>query len=198
MGKRDKRIDTYIAKAAPFARPIMTTLRDLVHESCPDVVETIKWSRPAFDYGGSLCGMAAFKAHMTFSFWLQAEMKAQGTDAALLERLDRMESIDDLPTKRKIVSCIKQAMALNDAGLKLARPVATVTKPVVVPPELETALSKHRAARAAFDAMSPSHRREYCEWIADAKREATKVTRVEKTIAQLSEGKALNWKYETK
>lgn len=197
MGKRDKRVDTYIAKAAPFARPIMSTLRDIVHDACPDVTESMKWSRPAFEYSGMLCGMVAFKAHMTFGFWLQAELLKQGADAETLTRLDRMESADDLPTKRKIVASIKQAMALNEAGHKLTRVVAKTPKAVVIPPELEAALASHRAARAAFDAMRPSHQREYCEWVADAKREATKATRVEKAIAQLTEGKSLNWKYES-
>ena len=196
MGKRDKRIDAYIAKAAPFARPILESLRETMHDVCPDVVETIKWSRPAFDYVGSLCGMAAFKEHMTFGFWLNAELKAQGADSGVLEALGRMESMKDLPSKRKIATVVKQAMALNEAGHKLSRPVGNKAKPVVIPPELSAALAKHKGARTFFESLPPGQQREYCDWIAGAKRDETKQARLAKGIDQLSEGKTLNWKYD--
>ena len=198
MGQRDKRIDAYIAKAGAFAQPMMSALREMVHETCPDVVETVKWSRPGFDYNGLLCGMDAFKAHMSFRFWLHAELVKHATDAKTLDQLNRMESVTDLPSRSKIVTCIKHAMALNDAGVKLTRRVSKVPKAVVVPEELAAALAKKPKAQKAFDAMSPSCRREYSEWVAGAKRDETKATRVEKAIAQVLEGKSLNWKYERK
>lgn len=196
MGSRDKRIDAQIKTSAAFAQPIMEALREMVHVACPDVEETMKWSRPHFDYKGPFCGMAAFKAHMTFGFWKADLMKAHGADAKVLAKLDRMESIKDLPSKRAVMEVLKIAVAVNDAGLKTARTVSATPKPVVIPPELEIALSKSKKIRAAFDAFSPSQRREYCDWVADAKREETKLARVEKAIAQIKEGKHLNWKYE--
>lgn len=197
MGTRDKRVDAYIAHAAPFAQPILSALREYVHAACPDAEETMKWSRPAFDYQGSMCGLSAFKAHLSFGFWLAAEIKKDAALAPVIDQLDRLTSLAEVPAKREVVACIKRAMALNEAGVKLTRAVST-PKPVVVPGELAAAFKKNVAARKAFDAMSPSHRREYCEWIADAKRDETKATRVEKTIAQLRDGKALNWQYDTR
>lgn len=198
MGSRDKRIDAQIKTSAAFAQPIMTALREMVHEACPDVEETMKWSRPHFDYKGPFCGMAAFKAHMTFGFWKSAIMKEQGADATVMDKLDRMESIKDMPSKRAIMAVLKVAIAVNDEGLKSAPKKSAAPKPIVIPPELDAALSMSKKVRAAFDAFSPSQRREYCDWVAGAKRDETKLARVEKAIAQIKEGKHLNWKYETR
>ncbi len=198
MGQHDVRVDRYIASAAPFAIPILTKLRALIHAACPDVEETMKWSRPAFDYQGMMCGMSAFKAHLSLGFWLQTAMVEGGANADVLKRLDHLSNERELPSDRAIKDVIKRAMALNAAGVKLSRAAPVTPKPVVVPAELASALKVHAAARRIFDAMSPSHRREYCEWIAEAKREETKHSRVEKAIAQLSESKSLNWKYETR
>jgi uncharacterized protein YdeI (YjbR/CyaY-like superfamily) len=198
VGHRDPRIDTYIAKAAPFAQPILATLRDILHAACPDVEETIKWSRPAFDYHGPMCVMSAFKAHLSLGFWKSAMLPDEGAVRDTLRQLDRVDAGADLPAKQAIVKCVVLAMALNDAGVKPVRAARATTASLAVPPDLEAALAKHATARAAFHGMSPSHQREYCEWIADAKREVTRVTRVEKTIAQLSEGRSLNWKYDSR
>ncbi len=198
MGSRDKRIDAYIAKSGAFARPMMIVLRDIVHATCPEVVETIKWSRPAFDSNGIMCGMDGFKAHMAFRFWLRAELVTQGADAKTIDQLERMESIKDLPPKSKVAACIKRAMKLNAAGVKLSRPVSKAPKAVSVPAALAAALAKKPKAKKAFDAMSLSGQREYAEWVSGAKREETKVSRIEKTVAQVLEGKALNWRYERK
>lgn len=197
MGSRDPRIDSYIKNAAPFAKPILEQLREIVHEACPDCVENIKWSRPCFDYKGPMAGMAAFKAHMTFGFWMNGIMRDQGADAATITKLDRMESIKDLPAKKSIVSCIKRAMAMNDAGIKMLRERTANPKPVVIPPALKAALAQDKAAREAFDGFSPSARREYCEWIADAKREETRDARLAKLLEQVKEGKQMHWKYQT-
>ena len=63
MPKTDPRVNAYIAKAQPFAKPILIRFRKAVHAGCPDVTETMKWSFPHFDYKGVLCSTAAFKAH---------------------------------------------------------------------------------------------------------------------------------------
>jgi uncharacterized protein YdeI (YjbR/CyaY-like superfamily) len=196
MGTRDPRIDAYITKAAPFAQPILTHLREVVHAACPDVEETMKWSFPHFMYNGMLCGMAAFKQHCNFGFWKGALVLADEA-AGVKEQFDCITSVKGLPSKKALTSYIRKAMQLNDDGISVpkAKPRGA-SRPVVVPPELAEALARHAEAAAAFESMSPSQRREYAEWIAGAKRAETKQTRVEKTIAQLSEGKALNWKYE--
>lgn len=198
MSSRDPRIDAYIAKSAPFAQPILEYIREVVHEACPDVVETIKWGFPHFDYKGMMCGVASFKAHCSLGFWLGRQVLGDEMSDEAMGQFGRLTSVKDLPNKTTLKKYIKKAMALNDAGVKLSRPAAkkgAAPKPVVVPPELAAALARHEGAKAVFDAFSPSHKREYCEWIAEAKRDETKAKRVEQAIEMLAEGKARNWKY---
>ena len=198
MVRRDPRIDAYIAKSAPFAQPILEHLRAVVHAACPEVQETMKWSFPHFDYRGMMCSMASFKAHCAFGFWKSALiLDGVGSDEAM-GQFGRITHIKELPTRTTIVGYVRKAMQLNDAGITVARaPRSTKAQPVIVPPELAAALATATRARAAFDALSPSHRREYCEWIAEAKREETKARRVAKALTQLREGLSLNVKYES-
>ncbi|HEV8480181.1 MAG TPA: YdeI/OmpD-associated family protein [Candidatus Eisenbacteria bacterium] len=197
MGTRDRRVDAYIAKAAPFSRPILTHLRDVVHETCPDVEETIKWSTPTFMYRGMMAGMAAFKEHATFGFWKGSlivddkNAKAQSG----MGQFGRITKLSDLPSKRVLTGYIKKAMELNEAGAKVVREPKRDKKPVTMPKQLSAALAKDKKAKVAFEAMSPSHRKEYMEWIGEAKRDETRATRLQKTMAQLKEQKPLHWKY---
>jgi len=199
MGTRDARIDAYIGNAAGFARPILTHLREVVYAACPEVQETMKWSMPHFDYKGIFCGMAAFKAHCTFGFWKGSLIEGVGGDKAreAMGQLGRIAHLEDLPPDAVLERYIREAMRLNDAGVKAARkPKKASTKDVTVPPELSSALERNPRAQAAFDAFSPSHRREYAEWVAEAKGEATRERRVATAIEWLMEGKSRNWKYE--
>jgi len=197
MGTRDRRIDAYIAKAAPFSRPILTHLRDVLHETCPDVEETIKWSAPTFMYRGMMAGMAAFKEHAMFGFWKGSlivddkNAKAQSG----MGQFGRITKLSDLPSKKVLTGYIKKAMELNEAGAKVVREPKRDKKPITMPKALSSALAKDKKAKLAFEAMSPSHRKEYMEWIGEAKRDETRATRLQKTIAQLKEKKSLNWKY---
>src|SRR5688500_8966612 len=111
MGKKAPRVDAYIARSPQFARPILKRLRALVHQGRPDVIETIKWSVPAFDYQGPLCGMAAFKSHCIFGFWKAALLKG-GTAAN--QRM-RLESVEDVPSDRALITLIRQAARLNES-----------------------------------------------------------------------------------
>lgn len=144
-----------------------------------------------------MCSTASFKAHCTLNFWLGHQLLGDDMKDEAMGQFGRITSIKELPSTPTLKKYITQAMALNDAGVKLSRPTATkgTAKPVVVPPELAAALADHEGATAAFEAFSSSHRREYCEWIAEAKRDETKAKRVEQAIEMLAEGKARNWKY---
>lgn len=198
MRTRDPRIDAYIAQSAPFAQPILERLRDIVHAACPDTEETMKWSFPHFMYKGMLCGMASFKAHCTFGFWKGSLIVGDSKSDEAMGQFGCLTSLKDLPSKKVMMQYIKLAMKLNDDGIAVKKPTrSAMPRPVVIPPELEVELKKkkHMKLADAFDALSPSQRREYAEWIAEAKRPATKAARVAKTLAQVSEGKALNWKY---
>ena len=196
MTTRDPRIDAYIAKAQPFAQPILAHLREVIHAACPDVRETIKWSMPAFDYKGPYAGMAAFTAHCTFTLWKGSLIEGIPNAAGAMGQFGRITSVQDLPSDRALIRMLQAAAKLNDDGVKVAREKTTIRGPVTVPPFMAAALKKAPKARAAFDAFSPSHRREYVEWITEAKTEATRDRRLATAIEWLREGKSRNWKYE--
>jgi len=196
MGKKDPRVDAYIAKAADFARPILEEIRARVHAACPDVEETVKWSVPAFGYKGPLCGMAAFKKHCIFGFWksplVLGESRPGDNPMGFREKLT---SLEDLPSKSEFRANVKKAMALNDHGIKLPHAARAPKAAIAVPGYFAAAVKKNKKAQATFDTFSPSHRREYLEWITEAKTEATRNRRVAQAIEWMAEGKPRNWKY---
>jgi len=192
-----KEIDAYIAKAQPFARPILERIRRAVHTACPDVTETIKWSMPAFEYKGPLVGMAAFKAHCALAFWKASLMKTiprdRGVDA--MGEFGRLESLDDTPTQAQLVKMVKEAAALNDAGVKVKREPKAAKKPLEAPSYMLAAIKKNKKAHATFASFSPSAQREYIAWVTEAKTDATRDKRLETAVQWISEGKIRNWKY---
>ena len=202
MKNTDPRIDAYVANAEGFARPILRHLRKLVHEACPDVEETLKWSTPAFVYRGKImAGMAAFKGHCTFGFWHQGMSAVLGPDgdkeATAMGSFGRVTSLDDLPSDRALARYIRKAAELNESDAPARpRPARRPAAPLAVPEDLAAGLKKNRAAAASFEKFSPSHRKEYIEWITEAKRDETRQKRLATTLEWLAEGKTRNWKYE--
>jgi uncharacterized protein YdeI (YjbR/CyaY-like superfamily) len=197
MGTRDPRVDAYIARSADFAKPILSHIRDVVHAACPTVEETLKWSVPAFMYKGNLCGMAAFKHHCMFGFWKGSLIvdKKTGRDAGVGMGRLRITSLAELPSDRTLIDYVRQAMKLNDEGVKATRAAAKPKKPLSVPASLKKALGSNEQAMKTFHDFSPSHQREYIEWITDAKTDATRERRLSKAIEMIAEGKPRNWKY---
>jgi uncharacterized protein YdeI (YjbR/CyaY-like superfamily) len=206
MGKTDKRIDAYIKNAQPFAQPILTRLRELIHKANPDVEETIKWGMPSFDYKGPFCSFAAFKNHAVFGFWkyqlindpkgFLQERSASGGDA--MGNLGRIENLDEMPPDKVIIDFIKQAKKLNDDNVKLPARVPKEKAEIKLPDYFNAALKKNKAAKATFEAFSPTNKREYLEWITEAKTEPTREKRLDQAIEWMAEGKQRNWKYQKK
>lgn len=196
--QRDRRIDAYIARQADFARPILEHLRESVHSACPECEETLKWSSPTFMYKGQiLCSMAAFKAHATFGFWKGSLVVGDaGEQKSAMGQFGRLASIGDLPSDEILSQLIRKAMALTDAGAKTERPVKHPKPAIETPADLEAALDSNPVARATFDAFPPSCRRDYLEWIVEAKREETRAKRLAQAVEWMAEGKRRNWKYE--
>ncbi|HJQ98332.1 MAG TPA: YdeI/OmpD-associated family protein [Candidatus Polarisedimenticolaceae bacterium] len=197
MARKDPRIDTYIKNAAPFAKPILVRVRKIVHGACPDVVETLKWSNPAFEHHGLLAGFAVFKAHCTFGFWKDALLRSrEGAKAVqVLDALGKMTSIDDFPSDTAVAKLVRAAAEMNEKGIKVDKPKAAPKPPVEVPADLAAALGKNKKAKATFDDFSPSNRREYVEWIVEAKQDATRQRRLAQAIEWMAEGKVRMWKY---
>jgi len=199
MGTRDPRVDAYIARQRDFAKPVLAHIRDLVHALSPEVQEEIKWGAPFFMYAGApMCQMAAFKEHAALGFWKAALIDGippnanNGGESA--GNFGRLKTVKDVPSRKVLAPLIKAAMQLNEEGI--AVPKKKVAKPeTAVPAELTAALAKNRKAKAAFEAFPPSHRREYVEWIAEAKREETRAKRVAQAVEWMAEGKSRNWKY---
>jgi uncharacterized protein YdeI (YjbR/CyaY-like superfamily) len=201
------KVDAYVARAQPFAQPIMEHLRQLVHKACPEVEETIKWSRPFFEYRGAiLCNMSAFKEHCSFGFWGE-EMSAVLRGAKVLREdgmgsLGRITSLKDLPSDKQMLGWLRQAVEFVDSSqytspIAARRRVVKAPKPVLeTPAEFTAAFRRNKKAAAVFAAFSPSCKREYLEWIAEAKRAETRDKRIATAMEWIAEGKQRNWKYQ--
>jgi uncharacterized protein YdeI (YjbR/CyaY-like superfamily) len=203
MEQYDSRVDAYIERSAPFARPILTHLRQLVHSVSPLLNETMKWGFPFFDYHGSVCQMAAFKEHIGFGFWQQSKLNDIGkfikAEDGTAGSFGKITSLNDLPPDEILVDFIKQAMLLNEpANKKPAVKKETAPKaPIEMPADFAGRLANNPKAQAAYEKFSPSGKREYLEWIADAKSDATRQKRLDTAIVWIAEGKSRHWKYKT-
>ena len=198
MPNKDPRVDAYIEKSADFAKPILTHLRKLVHKASPKVSETVKWSMPAFEYKGLVCGLASFKNHCTFGFWKQSllEQGAFSTEKTAMGSFGRITSKKDLPPDDVIMKLVQQAVELNENGVKVEKKKPVSKKELVVPDYLAGALKKNKAAQKTFESFPYSAQKEYVEWVTEAKTDATREKRLATTIEWLAEGKRRNWKYE--
>ncbi len=206
---RRAEVDAYIEKAAPFAQPIMKKIRAAHRKASKDLVETIKWGVPHFDYKGIVSGTAAFKKHVSFGFW---KSKLMSDPKGLFKEDPRasmchmkFESVDDVPDEKVLVAYIKEAMALNEADQVASQSEArakkkkkAAAKALAVPPDLMAELKKpaNQKARTTFENFPPSKKKDYVDWLTEAKREETRSKRLATTIEWLNEGKARHWKYE--
>ena len=201
MGQKDKRIDAYIGKSEDFAKPILRYIRAAVHKGCPDVEETMKWSFPHFDYKGIICSMAAFKAHCVLGFWKAPLMKdphkvmnETGAGEAM-GHFGRITSLKDLPKESILVSYVREAARLNEEGVKVKKKPKPFKKKTETPAYFMQSLKKNRKALETFENFSPSAKREYIEWVTEAKTEETRTKRLQTAIDWISEEKRRNWKY---
>jgi uncharacterized protein YdeI (YjbR/CyaY-like superfamily) len=206
-GSYNAEVDAYLSTVAPFALPVLEHLRELVHKGCPEVEETIKWSRPFFVYRGAILGnMSAFKEHCSFGFWGE-EIGAVLRDAKVVQKdgmgsLGRITSVKDLPSDKLMLGWIRQAAGFVADGtytspIAARRSVVKAPKAAAeAPSEFTAALKKDKKAAAVFAAFSPSCKREYVEWIADAKRPETREKRIATAVEWIGEGKQRNWKYQ--
>lgn len=200
MANFDPRVDEYIRKSADFAKPILEHIRALVHQACPEVQETMKWSMPHFEYKGNLCHMASFKQHCAFGFWKASMMKDnkklfEPLGETAMGHLGKISSLKDLPSDKTLLSYLKEAVKLNDEGVKIPKQ-KTAPKEAPVSDELLKAIGKNKMAKLHFEEFSPSAKKDYFEWINEAKTAETKNKRIATAVEWISEGKKRHWKYQ--
>ena len=196
MPKRDVRVDGYIAKSAEFAQPILNHIRKLVLEAYPEAEETLKWSFPNFLYKGMLCSMAAFKNHCSFGFWKRRLIFDKKSSAGKgMGQFGRITSISDLPPKNVLLGYIKEAVRLNEEGVKVPKARPKRKKPLAIPDHFMAALKKNKKALATFESFSYTHKKEYVDWIREAKREETRDQRLVSAVKWMAEGKSRHWRY---
>lgn len=194
---RDPRIDAYIAKAAPFAQPILQHVRERVHAAAPEAEETLKWSMPSFTIDGKiLIGMAAFKQHAALNFWRGQELKGAEASHDAMGQFGKLTSVDDLPSDAELEALIRQAAALAKTAPAPRKIKHEPRPPTELHPDFARALDANLKAKATLDGFPPSARREYVDWIAEAKQEKTRAKRIADAVEWLSEGKRRHWKYE--
>lgn len=200
MPKTDNRIDAYIQKAAAFAQPVLLHFRALVHKAAPGITETLKWGMPYFEYKGMVCGMAAFKQHCAINIH-KAKLLHDPQNVLVIDdrpsmgNLHRITSLKDLPNDNILIDFIRQVVALNEKGIKIP-PAPKAKKPLpALPDSFKKALQKNKKATNYFEQLSDSHKREYIEWIAEAKQAQTVEKRITTALEWLAEGKSRNWKY---
>lgn len=201
MGQYNERVDAYIAKSPDYAKPILLHIRELVHRTAPELEEIIKWGFPFFDYKGPVCQMAAFKKHCAFGFWkekmlkdpkgylkLDGEVSSAGSFGPIM-------SISDLPPEGVIADFIRQAIAINEQGIKTEKKPSTPKPELTMPSDFQKMLDGNAEAKAFYEKFSPSSKREYLEWFTEAKTDATREKRLQTALEQIAEGKTKNWKY---
>lgn len=206
MSTFNPKVDGYINRAAPYAKPILEWFRKAVHKASAEITESIKWGVPSFDYNGKImCSIAAFKQHCAIAFWLgrnikalQPYLKESDTGDSNFGRIKDIKTVKDLPKDLDLIAAVKEAIALMDEGVAMKRTSAKKAAPLAVPKALAQALAKDKAAKSNFEKFAPSHRKEYIQWINEAKTEVTKDKRIATTVEWVSEGKGKNWMYERK
>lgn len=203
MIKHNPLVDEYIEKSPDFSKPILNYIREIVHEFCTDAEEAIKWKFPTFMYKGKiLCSMVSFKQYCSMGFWLHGEMQTIKNLETDIEKtnmfsLGKITKLEDLPSKPQLKKIILEAMELTDMGVKLKKAAPTKTE-TAVPDEFQNILNQNKKALDIFQKASPSFRKEYINWITEAKTETTRNKRMEQAIEWIAEGKGRNWKYEKK
>lgn len=191
---RDPRIDDYIARAQPFARPILERVRERVHAVVRHVEEAMKWSHPTYCVDGKiLLGTAAFKQHATVNFWRGQELGFD-TKAGAMGQLGKLTKVADLPPD--LDAMIAKASEMTRSAPPPREAKHAPKPPPRMHPEFAAALARAPKARASLDSFPPSAQRDYLEWIAEAKQEGTRQKRIATAIAWLGEGKRRHWKYQ--
>lgn len=198
MSNHNKKVDEYIFKMADFAKPILTHLRQIIFETCPDVEEDIKWGIPHYGYKGDhLVMMAGFKQHCSFSLYKAELMKDKMIQESVkagkkFGYMDKVKDLSELPNKKVLTAYIKEAMELNSSGISKPKVVKEKVE-VVAPKEFIEALEQDKIAFSVYESKSPSFRKNYIIWIADVKTDETRQKRITQSLEWIREGKDRFW-----
>jgi len=185
---RNRDIDAYIERQQPFAQPILSHVRDLVHEALPEAEEVLKWGVPYFAVKGkNAVGMAAFTKHASVI------VCSTETAGGGMGNYGKLTCVEDLPAKDRLISDFREsAIAVQSPKTSQPKPKPALDEP----DDLAAAINNVAGAREVFDKFTDAQRRDYIEWITSAKREATREKRIATAAEWIGEGKRRNWKYE--
>jgi uncharacterized protein YdeI (YjbR/CyaY-like superfamily) len=199
MGKYDPRVDDYIAKSPAYAQPIMKHIRGLIHQAVPNIVEVIKWAHPHFEYKGPAFSIGAFKEHLGLNFWKSKLMddpeglfKYDGSAGSM----GKIKSLADLPEDDILMAYFMLAADLNEQGVKATTPkTAPEKKQLIIPDDLIAAFKNDTTAMQHFEQFNYSAKKEYVDWLAEAKTTETRQKRLKTIMEWVAEGKTRYWKY---
>lgn len=195
---REPRIDAYIAKAQPFARPILEKVRERVHAVVPDIEEAVKWSMPAYTLDGKIVVITpAFKGHAALNFWRGQELRGDQANPDAMGQFGKLRAVGDLPPDGELDRLIREAAELAKSAPAARKPKHEPKPPPEMHPDFAAALERAPKAKATLKSFPPSAQRDYFEWIAEAKQDATRQKRIATAIEWLSEGKRRHWKYQS-
>lgn len=190
-------VEEYIEEHANFNEALIL-LRNLINST--ELTETIKWSAPVYTLNNkNVLGLGAFKNHFGIWFFngvflrdehhLLINAQENKTKALRQMRFETLEQID----KNSVLLYIKEAIENQKLGKEI-KPIRS-KKEVILPKELKQLLNSNTLIKQAFNNLTPYKQKEYCEYIAIAKREQTKKTRLEKITPMILNGVGLNDKY---
>jgi len=194
--EKNKTVDEYIKKRKDWFTELIF-LRKIILST--ELQETIKWGAPVYTINGkNVVGIAAFKSYVSLWFFQGALLKdkkkklvnaQEGVTKALRHwKFNSKKEIDKKLVKEYLLEAIE-----NQKKGKQIKPAAK--KPLKIPKELNSAFTKNKKLKNCFGELTPYKQREYAEYISEAKREETKMTRLKKIIPMILEKKGLNDKY---
>jgi hypothetical protein len=188
-------IDDYITNLPTFAKEICTVIRELIHKNKQPFFEDWKWNRPIFTTQKMICGFSAHKNHVSLTFFDGANMSDKhelfsGDCSAQNTRTIKFENVNDI-NQKKLLDYFKEAFLLKHQSTKKT----IKNKELEIPDLLKVALEKNKLAKTNFENMAYTYKKEYARFISEAKREVTKLNRLEKVIFNLEKNIKMHEQY---
>lgn len=192
INKNAKRLidEAFMKMPSPW-REICIRLRELVHAADPEIVEDWKWG-PNFNKNGMVCNVWGFKSHASLVFFRGSLMKdgkklfnyGENNKASRMIKFTDMKQVQ--ANEKNIIAYIREAVKINS---ETPVTVSKINRTIELPELLEKWFARNRKARAFFDSLSYTHRKEMIVAITSAKKEETRERRFKAVTEALKEGR---------